>query len=579
MSRNDEIAALFEELADRLEAQDDPYRPRAYRRAAENISAHPEPIEAVAEEGQGALEAIEGVGEAIASKIIEYLESGEITALEEAREELPVDMTALTRVEGVGPKTVGDVYEALGVTDLDELEAAAEAGEIRELDGYGETSESNILENIPFAREARERALSADARPLADELLTHLEASSAIEDCAAAGSLRRWRETVGDVDLLAAGPDHQAAVDRLTAWDEVEDVIEAGSGKASVRARGLRVDLRVVDPEEYGSALQYFTGSRDHNVGLRSRAIEQELKVNEYGVFDVSDVPDSMDDQRAGERVVGATEASVYEAVGLDWIPPELREDHGELAAAAEGTLPDLLEPGDLRGDLHVHTNWSDGDLSPAAMIEAAADAGYDYLGIADHATGPGMVGGVGVEDDTLLELAETIRELRETADVTVFAGVEANIAADGGVSVRDEVLDTLDLVVASPHSGLDGDGTDRLVTAIEHPSVDVLGHPSGRMLNRRSGMEIDIDDIAEAARSNGVALEINANPHRIDLRGEAVRRAVEAGATIAINTDAHRAAEYNHRRYGLHAARRGWAERSDVLTARTADEVRSFLH
>jgi DNA polymerase (family 10) len=334
-----------------------------------------------------------------------------------------------------------------------------------------------------------------------------------------------------------------------------------------------------VDPEEYGSALQYFTGSRDHNVGLRSRAIEQELKVNEYGVFDVSDAPDSMDDQRAGERVAGATEASVYEAVGLDWIPPELREDHGELAAAAEGTLPDLLEPGDLRGDLHVHTNWSDGDLSPAEMIEAAAAAGYDYLGIADHATGPGMVGGVGVEDDTLLELAEKIRELRETADVTVFVGVEANIAADGGVSVRDEVLDTLDLVVASPHSGLDGDGTDRLVTAIEHPSVDVLGHPSGRMLNRRSGMEIDIDDIAEAARSNRVALEVNANPHRIDLWGEAVRRAVEASATIAINTDAHRAAEYNHRRYGLHAARRGWAERSDVLTARTADEVRSFLH
>ncbi|MFB6359904.1 MAG: helix-hairpin-helix domain-containing protein [Halobacteriales archaeon] len=579
MSRNDEIAALFVELADRLEAQDDPYRPRAYRRAAENIRAHPEPIEAVAEEGQDALEVIEGVGEAIASKILEYLESGEITALEEARAELPVDMAALTRVDGVGPKTVGDLYEALGITDLDELEAAAEAEEIRALEGYGETSEANILENIPFAREARERTLLAHARPLADDLLAYLEAGPATERSAAAGSLRRWRETVGDVDLLAASTDHQAAVDRFTTWDEVEDVIEAGSGKASVRARGLRVDLRVVDPEEYGSALQYFTGSRDHNVGLRSRAIEQELKVNEYGVFDVSDVPDATEDQRAGERVAGATEASVYDAVGLDWIPPELREDHGELVAATDGTLPNLLEPGDLRGDLHMHTDWSDGDLSPAAMIEAAADAGYDYLGIADHATGPGMVGGVGVEDDALLELAATIRELREGATVTVFAGVEANITADGELSVRDEVLDGLDLVVASPHSGLDGDGTDRLLTAIEHPAVDVLGHPSGRMLNRRPGMEIDIDAVAEAARSNGVALEVNANPHRIDLWGEAVRRAVEAGATIAINTDAHRPAEYSHRRYGVHAARRGWAETDDVLTARTADEVRDFLH
>jgi DNA polymerase (family 10) len=578
VSRNDEVAARFDELADRLEAQDDPYRPRAYRRAADNIRAHPEPIEAVAAAGQEALEAIEGVGDAISSKVIEYLETGEIEALEEARAEIPVDIVALTRVEGVGPKTVGELYEALGVADLDDLEAAAEAGEIRDVPGFGAKTEQNILENLPFARQARERTLLADARPLVEDLLDHLQATSAVERAAPAGSLRRWRETVGDVDLLAAGTDRDAIVERLLDWPDVADVIEAGTAKASVRARGLRVDLRVVDPAEFGAALQYFTGSRDHNVGLRTRAQSRDLKVNEYGVFDVSDVSDPEGDQRVGERVAGETEASVYEAIGLPWIPPELREDAGELDAAAEGRLPELVELDDLRGDLHVHTDWSDGDATIEAMVEAAGAYGHDYVGIADHATGPGMVGGVGVEDAELLELADAARALDGTDGVTVFAGVEANIDADGGLSVGDDVLESLDLVVASAHSGLDGDGTGRLVRAVAHPAVDVLGHPSGRLLNRRPGLELDVDAIAAAAVEHEVALEVNANPHRLDLWGEAVRRAIEGGATIAINTDAHRPAEYEHLRYGLHAARRGWAAAENVLTSGDAAAVRSFL-
>ncbi len=578
MSRNREIAALFEELADRLEAQDDPYRPRAYRRAAENIRAHPEPIEAVAAEGADALSAIEGVGDAIASKIREYLSTGEIEALEAARRELPVDIAALTRVEGVGPKTVGDLYEALGVADLDELEAAARAGKIRELDGYGSKTEQNILENLQFARQSRERALLADALPVAEALLDHLRGSEAVGRCESAGSLRRWRETIGDVDLLAAGADHDAVVDRLLDWSEVDDVIEAGSDKVSVRARGLRVDLRIVDPDEFGSALQYFTGSRDHNVAFRTLAIRRGLKVNEYGVFDVSEVDDPDAGQRVGTRVAGETEESVYAAVGLPWMAPELREDGGELAAAADGTLPDLLELADLRGDLHVHTVWSDGDATVEEMAEGAAAYGHEYLGIADHATGPGMVGGVGVEDDELLELADAVRAVDGESDVALFAGVEANIDADGGLSVRDDVLEALDLVVASPHVALDGDGTERLVAAMEHPEVDVLGHPTGRLLNRRSGLALDVDAVAEAAASNGVALEVNANPHRLDLQGEAVRRAVEAGATIAIDTDAHRPAEFEYLRYGVHTSRRGWAEAADVLNAREVDGFREFL-
>ena len=578
MSRNDEVAALFDELADRLEAQDDPYRPRAYRRAADNIRAHPEAIEAVAERGPDALEDIEGVGEAISGKVLEYLETGEIEALEEAREEFPVDIVALTRVEGVGPKTVGDLYEALGITDLDELEAAAKAGEIREVAGYGEKTEQNILENLPFAREAHDRALLSEGRPVAEALVDHLAGSPAVDRVEPAGSLRRWRETVGDIDVLAAGSDPAAIVDRLREWDDVEAVIEAGTGKASVRARGLRVDLRVVDPAEFGSALQYFTGSWDHNVALRSLAQRCDLKVNEYGVFDVSGVDDPDAGQRVGERVAGETEASVYGALDLAWIPPELREDTGELDAAAEGTLPELLETSDLRGDLHVHTDWSDGDAPLEAMVEAAAAFGHDYVGIADHATGPGMVGGIGVEDEDLLVLAEEVRALDASAEITVLAGVEANIDDEGGLSVEDDVLEALDLVVASPHSSLDGDGTDRLVSAIEHPEVNVLGHPSGRLLNRRSGLEVDVDAVAEAAADHDVALEVNANPRRLDLSGGAVRRAIAAGATIAVNTDAHRPPEYDELRYGVHTARRGWAGPADVLNARDVGDLRSFL-
>ena len=579
MSENDAVATLLEEMADRLEARDVDYKPNAYRRAADNIRGHTVAVERLHEEGgEDAIAEIDDVGDAIAAKTAEYLETGTIGELEDLREELPVEMDALTAVEGVGPKTVASLYDALGVETLDDLEAAAEAGEIRDIKGFGEKTEANISENIPFAREARKRSLLGEARPLADRVVDFLDDRAEVEAVETAGSIRRWRPTIGDVDVLVGSDDGSAVIDAFERWEGTDSVIEAGTNKASVRAAGLRVDLRVVVPEEFGAALQYFTGSKDHNVAVRNRAIEMGLKVNEYGVFDVSELDEPDEGQRVGERVAGETEQGVYAALDMAWVPPELRENRGELERAATGDLPELLGTDDVRGDLHVHTERSDGEATIEEMVAAAEAYGHDYVSIADHATGPGMVGGVGLDDAALTEQAEAIRDVGSETDIDVFAGVEANIGAAGEISVADDVLAELDCVVASPHSALDGDGTERLVTAIEHPEVDIVGHPTGRLLNRRPGHDIDIERVAEAAATHGTALEINADPRRLDLRASYVKAAIEAGATVVIDTDAHSTGAYEHVRFGVHTARRGWAEPDDVLNCRDADGLGEFL-
>jgi DNA polymerase (family 10) len=448
--------------------------------------------------------------------------------------------------------------------------------------GFGAKTEANILENIPFARQSRERARLGDARPLGEGVRDYLEAAAPTDRVALAGSLRRWRETVGDVDVLAASSDPGAVVDAFTDWPTDGSVIEAGESKASVRSGGTRVDLRVVSPDEFGAALQYFTGSKDHNVHLRNIAIDRGLKMNEYGVFDVSDLDDeTAEGQRAGTRVGGATEEEMYGALELPLVPPELREDTGEVEAAREGSLPDLVGPDALRGDLHTHTDWSDGDASIEEMVAAAADCGFDYHVVSDHATGPGMVGGVGLSDGDIEDQAAAVADVAETADIAVLHGIEANIDADGDLSVGDDLLSRLDVVVASPHSDLGQDretATDRLVRALSHPEVDVLGHPTGRLINERQGLDVDVDRLAAAAADSGTAIEVNANPARLDIDGRGVRAAVEAGATVAVNTDAHRPAEFDNTRYGLHTARRGWATEADVLNARPLATLRAFL-
>ncbi|RQG92001.1 DNA polymerase/3'-5' exonuclease PolX [Natrarchaeobius chitinivorans] len=582
MATNAEIAGRFEEFADLLEADDVEYKPRAYRRAAENVRAHPSPIaDYVADGDRETIEEIDGVGDAIASKIVEYVETGAIEELEELRAELPIEIADITRVEGVGPKTAGKLYRELGVETLDDLEEAAQAGEIREVKGFGPKTEENIRENVAFAREIGQRYLLGEARPLADDVLAFLEGLDAVERCEVAGSIRRWRETIGDVDVLVGTDANESVIDAFVGWDSVDGEIESGAEKASVRVGEIRVDLRVVSPEEFGSALQYFTGSKDHNVSLRNYAIDRGMKLNEYGAFDVSEVGDEEAGQRVGERVAGESEAGMYEALGLSWIPPELREDRGEIVAAESGDLPTLLEHEDVRGDLHSHTEWSDGNTPIEEMVAAAEARGYDYYGVADHAEGPGIVGGMGLSDTEILEQVEAVREVDAASDIAVFAGIEANVDATGEIGLSSEVIEALDIVVASPHSALDQDAetaTKRLVRAVENPAVDVLGHPSGRMLNERSGLEFDATELAIAAVEHDTALEVNSNPRRLDLWGSAVQAAVEVGAPIAVNTDAHRPSTLEYIRWGVHTARRGWAEPDDVINTWELEELRAFL-
>jgi DNA polymerase (family X) len=583
MTTNAELAGRFEEFADLLEADDVEYKPRAYRRAAESVRAHPTPIaDYVGADDRESIETLDHVGDAIASKIVEYVETGEIEELEELRAELPIDIADLTRIEGVGPKTAGKLYRELGVQTLDDLEEAAEAGEIQEVKGFGPKTEENITENLEFARTIGQRQLLGEARPLADDVLAFLESLEDVRRCEVAGSIRRWRETIGDVDVLVATEDAEDVIEAFVDWNSVDDEIESGPAKASVRVGEIRVDLRTVIPEEFGSALQYFTGSKDHNITLRNYAIDRDVKLNEYGAFDVSEIDDPDAGQRVGQRVAGETEDGMYEALDLEWIPPELREDRGEIDAAAAGELPELLTRDDIRGDLHTHTEWSDGNTSIEAMVEAAAEMGYDYYGVADHAEGPGVVADMGLTDTEILEQVEAIREVAAAADVEVLAGIEANVDADGGIGLGEEVIEALDVIVASPHSGLGQDATTataRLVTAIENPAVDVLGHPSGRLLNERSGLDFDATALGEAAAEHGTALEVNANPRRLDLWGSAVQAAVEAGAPVSVNTDAHQPATLEYMRWGVHTARRGWAEPADVINTWALEELREFLH
>ncbi|MFC7072037.1 DNA polymerase/3'-5' exonuclease PolX [Halovenus rubra] len=576
---NDEIASLLEEFALLLDAKGVDYKPRAYERAAESIRDHTVDIESLAAEGKGAVAEIDDVGDAISEKVIEYVETGEIAELTELRAELPVEMRALTRVEGVGPRTVGQLYEELGVQTLDDLEAVADAGEIQELTGFGEKTQANILDGIPFAREAHQRQLLGEARPRGERIRAYLADQPAVDRCDLAGSIRRWKPTIGDVDVLVGSDDPTAVVDAFTTYPEANDVIEAGTTKASIRDDAVRVDLRVVAPEEFGAALQYFTGSKGHNVAVRNRAIDRELKVNEYGAFDVSGLDeDEQDDQRAGEVVAGEREAKMYEELSMAWVQPELREDRGEVEAAATEDLPDLIEPADICGDIHTHSQWSDGTTSIEEMVASASTFGHEYVAITDHASGPGIVGGVGLDDEEIREQITAVQNAEEEVPIEVFSGIEANIEAGGGISVGDDVLNDLDVVVASPHSELDGDGTDRLTEAARHPAVDVIGHPTGRKLNQREGMDIDISHLASVAADHDTALEINANPHRLDLSGRLVQRAIDAGAPIVINTDAHAPASYDYIRYGVHTARRGWAEPADVLNTWSASDLRSFL-
>ena len=570
MSANAEIAECFTAVADLLEIRaENPFRVRAYRRAAQTLESLSEDLADLA--ARDALEQIPGIGKDLAGKIQEFVTSGRIAYLEELRREIPAGVVELMAIPGVGPKTAKLLFDRLGVDGLDRLEALARGGELEGLPGIKAKTVANILKGIQVVRSGRERTPLGRALPLAEALVGALRGLPAVDQIEMAGSVRRRRDTVKDLDILVTSTDPGAVMARFTSHPEVREVVAKGETKSSVLLRaGIQADLRVVEPGAFGAALQYFTGSKDHNVRTRELAGRRGLKLSEYGVFR----------EPGGVRVAGATEADVYAALGLPWIPPELREDLGEIEAAQAGTLPRLVELGDIRGDLHLHTTWSDGNNSIAEMVEAVRARGYEYMVISDHSKSTGVAGGL--SEARLLEQVAEVRALGTRLEgFRVFAGCEVDIRADGSLDYPDAVLARLDLVIASVHSGFKmtrEQMTRRIVTALQNPHVRVLAHPTGRLLGGRTGYEVDLGAVIRAAAERGVVAEINASPERLDLNDLHARQAREAGLPLVINTDAHAISQLDQMAYGVAVARRAWLTTADVLNARPLRELEAWL-
>lgn len=557
---NGDIADVLSEMSIRLEGKDVPFKPQAYERAALAVASLERPLsEIYAEGGVKALDDIHAIGHGIAERIGELLETGKVSDLEALRQELPVDMMSLTAVEGIGAKTARALHDALGVRTLEDLKAAVRQGKVRTLPHFGEKSEQKLSKAIEFYRASHARRPIGDVIDLVrriEERLRHVPGAESVE---VAGSVRRRKETIGDIDIVVASTSPEGVVAAFLAMPEVRHVHGQGDTKASVRLRAdIDADLRIVEPRCFGAALQYFTGSKEHNVALRSIARKKGLKLSEYGLF------------REETFVAGRTEEEIYAALELDFVPPELRENAGEIEAALTHRLPALIGYEDLAGDLQVHTSWTDGTSSVLAMAEAAERLGRRYVAITDHTRDLPMARGL---DEA--RLREQIAEIREVdaelgGRIRVLAGVEANIRPDGSLDIADDVLGELDFVGAAIHSHFDlpkHEMTARLVRAIENPLVDVLFHPLGRAFGKRPAVDVDLDALVSAARRAGTALEIDAQPDRLDLRDELVRAVISSGVRLIVDSDAHHVSQLGYpEAFGVAVARRGWARRSDVL-------------
>jgi DNA polymerase (family X) len=565
---NFEVAAALHELADLLQINGgDRFRTLAYRRAGDAVRGLGRDVSTMT----GAeLNAVHGIGKATAGKVMELLQSGTIALLEELRAKYPSGVLEMTRLSGLGPKKALAVHDALGVGTLEELEVALKAGRLRDLKGFGAKSEENLLRALASHSREERRILLGDALVVAEEMLEGLRTIPSVERASYAGSLRRMRDTIGDLDLLAATSNPREVVEAFAGLPNVGRVLGAGPAKCSVLTRnGLQVDLRVVAPEEFGSALQYFTGSKAHNVKVRERAVRMGLKLSEYGLF------------RAGERIAGSTEEEVYGALGMQTPPAPMREDRGEVELALRGLLPSLVSVGDLRGDLQSHSVYSDGRRTIREMALAAAAKGYEYFAITDHGRSLSIVRNLSLED--IERQRAEIKALNEelAGRIVVLHGLEANIGMEGELDYADEVLAGFDVVVASLHHQLRGERevmTRRVLRAIENPHVHILGHPTGRMMPRRPGSDLDMEAVCRAALAHGVALEINANPRRLDLKDDHAFLARQMGCLFAISTDAHSPRELDLMRFGVATAQRGWVEARDVVNAWPLEKLRRFL-
>ncbi|HSB69479.1 MAG TPA: DNA polymerase/3'-5' exonuclease PolX [Candidatus Methylomirabilis sp.] len=568
--KNAEIKGLFDEIADFLEVKgENPFRVRAYRRAAQTVEGLSEDIAAVAERG-GLLD-IPGIGKDLAAKIQEYLGRGSVEYLEDLRREIPAGVIELMRIHGVGPKTAKLLYEQVGVDSVERLETLARAHRLAGLPGIQAKTEENILKGIQVWRSGRERMPLGSALMLADGILGPLRALREVNQIEVAGSLRRMKETVKDIDILVTSAKPARIMEVFAGLPNVAEVLARGETKSSVRLKeNIQVDLRVVDPDCFGAALQYFTGSKQHNIRVRELAQRQGLKVSEYGVFR----------EKGDKRVAGQTEEEVYRAVGLPLIPPELREDGGEIEAALEGRLPRLVSLGDIQGDLQLHSTWSDGAHSLSDLAAAVRAKGYAYMAVTDHSKSTTVAGGM--DEERVVQMIAEVRSLnRRLRGFRVLAGCEVDIKGDGSLDFPDGILRQLDLVQVSIHSRFKlsrEEMTARIVRAVQHPLVHILGHPTGRLIGERAAYELDMEAVLTAARAAGTAVEINASPSRLDLNDLHARRAKELGIPIVISTDAHTASHLDFMRFGVAVARRAWLTPEDVLNTRPLEGLLAWL-
>lgn len=568
MSKNTEIAQIFEQIASMLSILDEnPFRIRAYKKAALNILELNEDIEDRVSRDD--VTDIPGVGKDLASKVKEYVETGKIEEYHKIQEKVPLEMIDLLGILGLGPKTLALLYKELNVRSLEDLEKVLDGEEILNFKGLGQKKVDEIKRGIPLLKEKRERTHLGKALPLAESIKEEVEKIKGTEGTIIAGSIRRMRETIKDIDILTISDDTEITVKEFTKLPFVKEVLASGSTKGSVITNeGIQVDLRVVGPKSYGGALQYFSGSQAHNVKLRTIASKNGLRINEYGIF------------KGEDKVAGETEKEMYGTLGLPFIPAELREDRGEIEAAIEGNLPDLIELGDIKGDLHMHTTWSDGKATIKEMAEKALELGYEYIAITDHSSSSTIANGLSIE-----KLNEKKKELdavnKKMKGINILMGSEVDIKMDGSLDYPDETLKELDVVIASVHSGFKMDRdtiTKRIVGALKNPYVHALGHPTGRLINVREPYDVDIDQVIETALKYDKALELNSSYLRLDLKDLHVRKAVQAGVKIIISTDAHRPEQLLQMRLGIGTARRGWVEKKDVLNALEFGELNEWL-
>ena len=566
---NSDVSEVFRAVADLLDIKDDnPFRIRAYRNAARTVDSLSGNIADMLDDGED-LSELPDIGEDLAGKIETIIDTGSLPMLKELEKDYPLSLRDLLKVSGMGPRKVADIHRHLGVTDLHGLKKAVEANRVRDLEGFGEKTENTIRQKLEKTDLEEKRTLLRRAMDLARPLVEYLENVEGVKKVEAAGSLRRRKETVGDLDVLVTGDDEAGIMDAFVEYDEVENVVQKGDTRTTVLLdSGIQVDLRVVSHSSFGAALVYFTGSKSHNIQLRRRGQERDLKINEYGAF------------RGEEKVAGKTEEEMYQVVDLPFMVPELREDRGEIEAAEKGELPDLVTLDDIRGDLHMHTERTDGHSTIAEMAKACRDRGYDYMAITEHSSNIAVTGGLNEKE--LEKHIELIEEANENVEgIEILKGIEVDILKGGSLDLDDESLSRLDVVIGSVHSHFDlsmDRQTQRVIKAMENPNFMILGHPTGRKLNRREPMKIDLDSVFDAAAELGCFMELNAFPIRLDLTDTACMSAREKGVGIVINTDAHHIDHLDYMRFGIFQARRGWLEASDVINTGSLTHLRELL-